>query len=240
MSDNTERPDPQEEAMGTADDECDTLPPGACPWAPATKIAVGVGLVLFAFLVLWLSRGIFGTLALSALIAFLLALLIRVLHHCVGVPKGVALIATYILVLVFTVALRLMLIGSIVASLQDLDPGGAVEGLRTWILTTVDDANRVAVFGATLDVTEVLEPIEDWLRGEGGIPTADDQSPIRLSGEQFGTAIAGIIGGFTSVVAVLAAVSVGVGDGTDSGLSQHGQPPLPREPLSRRATWIRG
>ena len=54
--------------------------------------------------------------------------------------------------------------------------------------------------------TEVLEPIEDWLRGESGLPTADEGDPIRLSGDQFGTALGGIIGGLTSVAAAIAAV----------------------------------
>ena len=40
------------------------LPP-APRWAPSTKIVVGVGLVISAALVVWISRGVLGTLALS-------------------------------------------------------------------------------------------------------------------------------------------------------------------------------
>lgn len=175
-------------------------------WAPATKIVVGVFLVLGAFLVVWMSRGILGTLALSGLIAFLVAPLVRFLHKRARVPRGVALIGTYVLVLVFTVVLGVTMVGSVAASLRDLDPGGAVENARTWLLTVVDDSNQMTVFGARLDLTEVLDPVEDWLRGEGGLPTSDEGDPIRLSGADFGTALAVIIGGATSVVALVAAV----------------------------------
>ena len=88
--------EPQQPSEPTEERDAAVVLAPAPPWAPATKVVVGVGLAIAALLVVWLSRGVLGTLALSGLIAFLLAPLVRFLHQRARVPRGVALIATYV------------------------------------------------------------------------------------------------------------------------------------------------
>ncbi len=134
-------------------------------WAPSTKIVVGVGLALGALLVLWISRGVFGTLALSGLIAFLLAPLVRFLHQRARIPRGIALIGTYVLVLVLTLILGVLLVGSVVASVRELEAAAAHTPL---------DSLRIVVgqFGGLSSITRSLART---LRDDGATVISTDE-----------------------------------------------------------------
>lgn len=157
-------------------------------------------------ILVWLSRGIFSILAVSALIAFLLAPLIRIMNEKWRVPRGVALIITYVLVLLLTLSVGVLLTGSVIASVRELDPADLLETVRTWMLTRIDESNQIVIVGVTMDLSQVLEPIQGWLRGEGGLPINGDGTVIEITPGQVGLLFGGLLGSVQSVVGIIVAL----------------------------------
>jgi len=196
--------EPEEEAIETTPDPASL--PAAPPWSSQTKLAVGIGLVIGAFLVLWLSKGVLTIVALSALIAFLLAPAIRWMNTKLKVPRAVALLITYFLVLVLTLAVGVLIAGSVVASIRELNPADAVEGARQWLLSVVDEGGRVVVFGMKLDLNQVLEPIQGWLQGEGNLPVDGDGNVIEITTGHLSFLFGGLLGSVQSVLGFIVAI----------------------------------
>lgn len=87
-------------------------------WSRPTRYLVVAGLVLFGIFVLYLSRPVLPLLVMAAVLSFLLLPLINFLHHGVGMPRGLAVILTYLTGLsVFALAL-LLLIPAVVDAVQ--------------------------------------------------------------------------------------------------------------------------
>lgn len=182
--------------------------PPAPPWSPQTKTAVGVGLVVFASIVLWAARGVFAIAALAALLAFLLGPPIKWLHTKARVPRWLALLLTYFLVLVLTVALGVLVAGSVAASIRELDPLGALESVRTWIVSVVGDTETVRILGIKLDLSQALDPIRGWLEGEGGLPVGPGggEPVIVITPGNLGRVFGGLLGSVQTVVGLLVAI----------------------------------
>jgi predicted PurR-regulated permease PerM len=139
-----------------------SLPPSA-PWSPQTKIAVAVGLVVFAAFVLWLARGALSILAIAGIVAFLVAPMVRTLHRRFGWPRWLALGTGYVVVLVFSLLILAVLAVGITKSMAGIDLGEMQDTARSVGQWFVDWADGLVVFGISIDLSDVTAPIHDWL-----------------------------------------------------------------------------
>ncbi len=122
------------------------------------------------------------------------------------VPRSVSLIITYLLVLILTLAIGVLIASSVMASVRELDPGEAVEGVRQWMLRVIDDSGRVVLFGMTLDVNQVLEPLQGWLQGEGNLPVDGEGSVIEITTGHLALLFGGLLGSVQSVLGFIVAI----------------------------------
>ena len=144
----------------------DCYPPSPVWGDKAKLLVIGMAFVL-ALLALYLVRGAISIAALAALIAFLVAPLIRFAHRRLRMPKGLALLIAYLLVFIGTIAFGYLIVNSIVASVIELDPIGRVEDAREWLLMEVDAENRLVLFGLTIDMSGVIDSLQPPANGDG-------------------------------------------------------------------------
>lgn len=164
------------------------MPPSP-PWAATTKLAVAVGLAVFAAIVFWLSRGALPILAVAGIVAFLVAPVVRVLHRRFHWPRWLALAFGYLVVLAVSLILIAILAVGVTQSLAGIDFDAmrdSVRGVAEWF---VDWGDGLVIFGVAVDMTEVTNPVRDWLAesptdggGNGGIKITSDDLQTLLGG----------------------------------------------------------
>lgn len=144
-----------------------SLPPSP-PWGEKTKLLVlAMGFVL-ALIGLYLVRNVLAIAALSALIAFLIAPIIRIAHEKLRIPRGIALIVAYLLVFFGTIAFGYLLARSIVNSIVEIDPIGRIDEARLWLLESVDANERLVILGLTVDMSGVIAALRTSTSDAGG------------------------------------------------------------------------
>jgi len=146
------------------------------PWSSQTKIAVAVGLVVFAAFAFWLSRDALPILAMAGIVAFLVAPMVRFLHRRLHFPRWAALGVGYVVVLVVSLLLLAILAVGITKSLAGIDITAMQDSIRDVARSFVGWADGLVVFGVNIDMTEVTDPINSWINqsttsasGSGGI-----------------------------------------------------------------------
>lgn len=144
-----------------------SLPPSP-PWGEKSKLLViGMAFVL-ALIGLYLVRNVLAIAALSSLIAFLIAPIIRIAHEKLRIPRGIALIIAYLLVFFGTLAFGYLLARSIVNSIVEIDPIGRIDEARMWLLESVDANERLVILGLTVDMSGVIEALRVSANDGGG------------------------------------------------------------------------
>lgn len=89
-------------------------------WNSTTKVIVCVGLFLFGLFLLYLSLSVLPLIIVAALIAFLLMPLVNFFHQRLKLPKGVAVLVTYLLATIVILLSPLIFIPPIVDGFQYL------------------------------------------------------------------------------------------------------------------------
>ncbi len=164
---NGEAADVEDVDEATPAEETDPrLGPPSPPWSPQTKIAVAVGLVVFAALVFWFSRAALPILAMAGIVAFLVAPMVRGLHRRFHWPRWLALALGYVVVLIVSLSLIAILAVGITQSLAGIDIVGMEDNLRGVAQWFVDESDGLVIFGIGIDMTEITEPIKTWLADE--------------------------------------------------------------------------
>jgi predicted PurR-regulated permease PerM len=155
------------------------------PWSSTTKRTVAVGLVVFMAFVLYLARNAIGIVAFAAVLAFLLAPLIRTLHSRARLPRPVALLTTYLLLFVSFVLIGTVVTAGVVNSISEIDPPTAIAQLRDNAIDVLDSIEVVVLFEYEFDLTEVVTPLRESL--EAGALEAeqaavdDDDGPVTVT-----------------------------------------------------------
>jgi predicted PurR-regulated permease PerM len=133
----------------------------------------------------YLIRNVLAIAALAALIAFLVAPLIRLGVEHLRIPRGIALILAYLLVFVGTVAFGAVLARSIVSSVVELDPIGLVDDVRMWLLTNADSSGHIVIFGLTIDISAFVESLQSSVRPGDGQGAIDAEQVLEYLGAGF-------------------------------------------------------
>ena len=152
-----------------------SLPPSP-PWSAPTKIAVAVGLVVFAAIIFWLSRDALPILAVAGIVAFLVAPMVRYLHQRLRFPRWLAIGVGYVVVLVLSLTLIAILAVGVTQSLAGINLDGMQDSIRSVAEWFVDWGDGLVVLGVSVDMTEITTPINEWLSetpsegtGSGGV-----------------------------------------------------------------------
>lgn len=160
--------------------------PPSPPWSDNAKLLVlGMAFVL-AIIGVYLIRNVLAIVALAALVAFLVAPLIRLSEKHLHIPRGLALLLAYLLVFVGTLTFGALLASSIVQSVIELDPFGLVDEGRLWLLSEADAKGHVVVFGLTVDISAFVDSLQgSVLPGEGEGSAIDAEQVIDYLGAGF-------------------------------------------------------
>ena len=132
-------------------------------WSKPTKYIVGVGLVLFGLYVLYISRDTLTLLIVAALIAFLLTPVINFLHLRLKLPRGVAVLLSYLLLIVLVLLTPLILLPPIIDSFQviaAIDYQILVDRAFNWVTETLLylSTTDAQIFGVPIDLSGVVDP----------------------------------------------------------------------------------
>ena len=102
----------------------------------------------------------------AGIVAFLVAPMVRGLHHRFHWPRWLALALGYLVVLIVSLSLLAVLAVGITQSLAGIDVAGMEENMRGVAQWFVDEAEGLVIFGIGVDMTEITEPIKMWLADE--------------------------------------------------------------------------
>ncbi len=132
-------------------------------WSKPTKYIVGVGLVLFGLYILYISRDTLTLLIVAALIAFLLTPVINFLHLRLKLPRGVAVLLSYLLLIVLVLLTPLILLPPIIDSFQviaAIDYQILVDRAFNWVTETLLYLSTAdaQIFGVPIDLSGVVDP----------------------------------------------------------------------------------
>ena len=151
------------------------LPPSP-QWSAPTKLAVAVGLVVFAAIIFWLSRDALPILAVAGIVAFLVAPMVRYMHRRLHLPRWLAIGIGYVIVLVVSLVLIAILAVGVTQSFAGINLDGMQDSIRNTAEWFVDWADGLVILGISVDMTEITTPINDWLAetpsngtGSGGV-----------------------------------------------------------------------
>jgi predicted PurR-regulated permease PerM len=174
--------------------------PPSPPWGDRAKLLVIAMLFVLSLLALYLIRGAIAIAALAALIAFLVAPLIRFAHRRLHLPKWLSLLIAYLAVFIGTIAFGFLIVNSIVDSITELDPVGLVDDARMWLLDEVDDQNRLEILGLTVDMSGIIDSLQTSENDDGSMGMVIDAEAAL---EYLGTGLAGvrtIVGIITAII----------------------------------------
>jgi len=176
-----------------------TYPPSP-NWGGNTKLMVISMAFVLAVVGVYLVRNVIAVAALAALIAFLVAPLIRLSVKHLKLPKGLALLLAYLLVFLGTIGFAFFMTQSIVASITELDPVGLVDNLRVSLLERVNTDGQMFVFGVTVDMNSVLDSLQT------SVDKGDGQGGFVIDAEKSLEYLGAGLSGFRTVVGIVTAV----------------------------------
>jgi predicted PurR-regulated permease PerM len=189
-------------------------------WDPTTKVVAAVALSVAALGAFYLARNALSLVALSGLIAFLVAPLIRLLTSRLGMPKVAALLVSYLTVLVGLLVIGALVVAGVVSSLSEIDPPEVAASLRTTAVDWLDGVRTIEVGSFSVDLSEAVDPLREALEdnealdlaeeasGAGGATEDGDGSRIVLGRGQVETLAGGVLSSVRTVGGFLVAALV--------------------------------
>ncbi|MFV9672370.1 MAG: AI-2E family transporter [Acidimicrobiia bacterium] len=165
---------------------------------------MAVGLVVFAVIVLWFSRAALSILAMSGIVAFLVAPMVRVLHRRFHWPRWMALAIGYLVVLVVSLLLLAILAVGITQSLAGIDVAGMEDTTRGVAQWFVDEAEGLVVFGISVDMSEITDPVRTWLADES--VSGADGGGVKIDAEALQNLLGGAFNSIRTVTGLVTAM----------------------------------
>lgn len=193
-------------------------------WREPTKYIVGVGLFIFGLYLIYLSSSVLTLLILAALVAFLLIPLVNFFHDKCRMPRGLAVLLTYLIVAVALLLSPLIFLPPIIDGfgfLANIDYQVLVDDSLTWVETTLVAVkeSQVGMGRFLFDPTPVVDPVLQLLQNtETDVMTELPSFATIINSLQSAAAVtldvatnvAGTVfsGVFTLVVLILSAVYI--------------------------------
>lgn len=181
------------------------LPPSP-PWSAPTKLAVAVGLVVFAAIIFWMSRDALPILAVAGIVAFLVAPMVRFLHRRLHLPRWIALVIGYVVVLVVSLTLIAILAIGITQSLAGINLDDMQDSIRSVAEWFVDWGDGLVVVGISVDMSEITTPVNEWLAETASEGTT--RGGIKIDTESLQAVLGGAFNSIRTVTGLVTAAVV--------------------------------
>ncbi len=135
-------------------------------WDAPTKRIVSILLGVLFIYVLYLSKSVLPFLIIAALIAFLLVPIVSFLHTRLYLPKWLAVIVAYLLMILFITLFPLILIPAIANAFGDIniDLVTVSRDFLVWLTTTLESYRTIQILGLPYDFSSVVDPALDTLK----------------------------------------------------------------------------
>ena len=137
-------------------------------WSTSTKQIVGVGLAIFGIFIIYLSRSILTVIVLAALLAFLLMPIVEFFNIRLRMPRGLAVLTTYLLAVVVLLLSPLIFLPPIINGfnfLARIDYQILIDNSLLWLETTLVQLKDLGLgLGRfTLQVDTIVDPMLNFL-----------------------------------------------------------------------------
>jgi predicted PurR-regulated permease PerM len=179
------------------------LPPSP-QWSAPTKLAVAVGLVVFAAIIFWLSRDALPILAVAGIVAFLVAPMVRYVHRRLHLPRWLAIGIGYVIVLVVSLILIAILAIGVTQSFAGINLDGMQDSIRNTAEWFVDWADGLVILGISVDMTEITTPVNDWLSENPSNGTGN--GGVKIDAEALQTLLGGAFNSIRTVTGLVTAM----------------------------------
>ena len=178
-------------------------------WKTSTKYIIGIGLILFGLLIVYISRSVLPALIIAGLIAFLVSPLVDILNKRLKFPKGLAVLVTYLIAIIVILLAPLILLPPIIDAvgfLFELDYQVLIDNFLTWLETSLNNLkeSNLHILGVHIDLDSLIDSIMPGLREVSPVitPTLPSidliiGSTISAFSVSYGVAI-GIVGSVTA------------------------------------------
>lgn len=138
-------------------------------WSSTTKHIVGVGLVLFALYIIFLSQSVLTIAIIAALIAFLLMPMVEFLHQRLKLSRGLAVIITYLvtgIVLFLSPLVFLPPLINGINTLANIDYQVLVQDTSAWLQTTLLQLKNqgLGIGRFSVDLSTLIDPALQMLQ----------------------------------------------------------------------------
>ncbi len=138
-------------------------------WSLPTKYIVGLGLIIFGLYVLYLSQSVLTLLILAALIAFLLLPVVDFFNTRLKLPRGAAVLVTYLLAAIIILLSPLVFVPPIIDGLRflyNIDYQVLVSDSFTWIKNSLQNLEhtQLGLGRFSIDLAPFITPVYDLLR----------------------------------------------------------------------------
>jgi predicted PurR-regulated permease PerM len=219
-----DQPDPTTDQGMTAETEptpdlasaAPEVPADSPPWHHATKNVAGIAFGLGLLLAVYLARNALTLVAMSGLVAFLVAPLIRLLQRHARFPKVLALVTSYLVTLALVVALGVLMVVGIAASFAEIDPAEAAASLSDSAVEVLTGVRTLEFGDYTLDLSDVVDPVIDRLEdagqpgeaGGGAATTEGTGTTLAVGGHQANLLLGHLLSSVQVVGGLLTAIVV--------------------------------
>lgn len=186
-------------------------------WDAPTRRIVAVGLVILAIYIIHLAQPLLPNLILAAIMAFALAPIIRLLNGRLRLPKPLAIIFAYILLILVLLLLPAVLIPAVAGSFTsvDIDWPQVLETSTNWLVRTLESYRMISLFGFDFDISPVIDQLLISLNEFEPIsllPSVEDMISIVGSGAgvalNFAASIFGTVSGAVGTIFITFLISI--------------------------------
>jgi predicted PurR-regulated permease PerM len=123
----------------------------------ATKMAIVIALVLGVILLLWVARGVLAPVIFGALLAYMLAPLVRWLEG--RMPRRLGILVAYLLVVAAGVLIFVVLPVAFFSSLSEIDFSALFDKIDLAAIRFLEAISTITIFGTTFDLSSVTDSL---------------------------------------------------------------------------------
>jgi predicted PurR-regulated permease PerM len=137
-------------------------------WSETTKRTVAVAGVLIGALVLYISRSVIPYIILAAILAFLLSPVVGFFQKWLRMPRWLAVILAYILLLIAITLLPFIFVPAAIEAARDIniDVVAVLKGTIAWLRQSLASVQHVELLGFKVDLSPVVDPALKTLTGD--------------------------------------------------------------------------
>jgi predicted PurR-regulated permease PerM len=136
-------------------------------WNDANKRAVAIVGVLIGVFVLYISRPVIPFIILAAILAFLLNPIVGLFQMRLRMPRWLAVILTYVLLLIALILLPLIIVPAVIEATLDIeiDVVALLREMIIWLRQSLESVRHLEILSFTIDLSPLVDPSLEALTG---------------------------------------------------------------------------